>query len=126
MTQTQFSAGSVINLGGGNNLSGGGTPCPCDIGVEIGDPGIGMGDDFQTTTFTLSHITDSLDLSLFDGQDRGARLTSVGLPDGSRDGSSKLGGVVPEPTTGLLLGAGLGGLAFEGRRRRSSRASRER
>ena len=40
----------------------------------------------------------------------GVRLTSVGLPGGSREGSSKLG-VVTEPATMLLLGTGLVGLA---------------
>src|SRR5262249_9618748 len=29
----------VINLGKGNNMHGGGSPCPCDIGVAIGTPG---------------------------------------------------------------------------------------
>ena len=119
VTQTQFSANSVINLGGGNNLNGGGSPCPCDIGVEIGLSGIGGGDDFQTTTFTLSHTSESLDLSMFLGENVGARLTSVGLPGGSRGGSSKLGGMVPvpEPSTAVMLSTGLVGFAMAQRKR---------
>ena len=115
VTQAVFSASNVINLGGGNNLNGGGSPCPCDIGVEIGLPGIGMGDDIQTTVFTLSHATEDLDLSLFYEQSFGVRVTSVGLPGGSREGSSKLGGMlpVPEPSTGLLV---LSGLVFLAKR----------
>lgn len=107
VTETAISANSVINLGGGNNLNGGGSPCPCDVGVEIGNPGIGQGDDFQTTTFTLSHLTEGLDLSVFAGQDLGVRVMSVGLPGSSRNGSSKLFGTVPEPSTGALVGLAL-------------------
>lgn len=36
VTSSDFDANSVINLGGGSNLNGGGSPCPCDFGVEIG------------------------------------------------------------------------------------------
>lgn len=109
-------ANSVINLGGGNNLqSGPSSPCPCDLGFEFGTPGIGS-DDLQTTTFTLMHESVALDLSQFFGQLAGARLTSVGLPDSSREGSSKLG--IPEPTTLLLAATGLlGYLATRSRRR---------
>ena len=109
ITQATFDADAVINLGGGNNLNGGGTPCPCDLGVEIGTPGIGS-DDYQSVTFTLSHSTETLTTALFDGQDFGVRVMSVGSPNGGRGGSSKLSGVVPEPSTALLLGLGLAAL----------------
>ena len=103
-------SGSVINLGRGNNLNGGGSPCPCDIGVEFGSPGIGK-DDIDYTSFTISHSTESLSLSLFDDQLLGVRLTSVSVLDehtsDNREGSSKLYGVVPEPSTAVLVGLGL-------------------
>jgi hypothetical protein len=103
--------GSVINLGGGNNLNGGGTPCPCDVGVEIGTPGIGK-DDIQTTVLLISHSSVSLDLSDFADQAFGGRVASTGA---KRKGSSKLVGVVPEPGTALLLAFGVVGLALRPR-----------
>jgi len=116
ITDSVFDANAVINLGGGNNLNGGGTPCPCDLGLEIGSPGIGS-DDIQQVTFTLSHLTESLTVDLFDGEMFGVRATSVGSPNGSRNGSSKLAGVVPEPSTALLMGLGLAGLASRTQRK---------
>ncbi|MCR9094281.1 MAG: PEP-CTERM sorting domain-containing protein [bacterium] len=109
-----FAANDVINLRRGNNLNGGGSLCPCDLGLEIGSPGIGS-DDIQSVTFTLSHATESLSTSFLSGQAFGVRATSVGT-DGSREGSSKLVGVVPEPSTSLLLLMGLAGLAGSRRR----------
>jgi hypothetical protein len=119
VTSSQFSADGVINLGGGSNLQGGGSPCPCDLGIEIGSPGLGHGDDYQSVSFTLSHASLDLDVSLFQGQSFGVRATSVGDIDGSREGSSKLIGVVPEPSTALLALLGLSGLASIGRPRRA-------
>lgn len=106
-----FDANGVINLGRGSNLNGGGSPCPCDLGIEIGKPGIGRGDDFQSVMLTLSHVSEDLTAALFRDQQFGIRVTSVGSIDGSREGSSKLIGVVPEPTTATLMLLGLGGLA---------------
>ncbi|MDH3520030.1 MAG: PEP-CTERM sorting domain-containing protein [Myxococcales bacterium] len=105
VTSTSF--GDVINPGPGSNLHGGGTPCPCDFGVQIGTPGIGK-DDFRSVSFTLAHDTQMLSLSLFFGQDVGVRVSSA-----------KLSGVVPvpEPSTATLLGLGLGALALRARRR---------
>lgn len=110
VTSSAFSADNVINLGEGSNLNGGGSPCFCDIGIEFGSPGIGK-DDIQSVTFTLSHDSESLDISLFEDQDFGVRATSVGDAGGSRNHSSKLIGVVPEPSTAILMLLGLAGLA---------------
>lgn len=106
-----FDANGVINVGRGANLNGGGSPCPCDLGIEIGDPGVGRADDFQSVMLTLSHVSEDLTVALFRGQGFGIRVTSVGSVDGSRGGSSKLVGVVPEPSTATLMLLGLGGLA---------------
>jgi hypothetical protein len=113
ITSAQFLANGVTNLGKGSNLNGGGTPCPCDIGIEIGTPGIGR-DDFQSVSFTLSHASEMLDASFLNQQSFGVRVTSVGDPYGKRNGSSKLIGVVPEPTTAILMLLGLAGLTVVG------------
>lgn len=122
---TGFETGDVIDLGQGANLNGGGSPCPCDIGVLLGTPGIGK-DDIQSTSFVLSLATgDPLDLGMFTDQRVGVRVTSVGLDEKGRDGSSKLVGTlpdtvpVPEPSPALLTAIGLGVLSVAGRRLRS-------
>lgn len=115
---TQFATGSINSLGQGNNINPGG---PFEIGVEIGQQGLGRQgiDDIQSTTFTVAHSSQALTLAQFYNQDFGLRLQSVGLPGSNRNGSSKLGGTapgssqpVPEPgtivATGLFaLGVGL-------------------
>ena len=70
-----------------------------DGGVQFGTSGIST-DDIRSTTFTLSH--DNMDLTLSDLalQDFGARLTSVGTEDGTREDSLKLGGTAPEVPEG--------------------------
>jgi hypothetical protein len=113
VTSSQFLANEVINLGNGSNLKGGESPCPCDIGIEIGTAGIGK-DDFQSVTFTLMHKSESLDQSFLRKQEFGVRVTSVGEVDGGREGSSKLVGVVPEPSTAILMLLGLAGLTIVG------------
>lgn len=112
ITAKQFGpAGKVGTVGSSsNNLNGGGSTKLFDAGFEIGKEGIGKGDDFQSTTFTLSH-TQGLTLDQFYSQDFGVRLMSVGS---SRNDSSKLLGIssvkptlpkkVPEPTTIVALG----------------------
>lgn len=106
---TQFAAtGSINRLGQGNNINPGG---PFEIGVEIGQQGLGGGDDIQSTMFTVAHSSQALTLAQFSNQSFGLRLQSVGLPGSSREGSSKLGGkapgssqAVPEPGTIVATG----------------------
>jgi hypothetical protein len=108
----------VLNAGRGANLHGGGSPCPCDLGIELGSPGIGK-DDLASTYVVLSHADYDLNVSMFREQLVGVRVTSVGS-DGRRRGSSKTVGLVPvpEPSTAAFLFLGLAGLAFQGRRGR--------
>lgn len=111
VTSTSFLSNSVIDMGTGSNLIGSNSPCPCDLGVDLGTPGVGQ-DDLQTVSFTLSHSTEALDVSLLSGQSFGVRVSSIGnMGDDCRDGSSKVVGVVPEPGTALLIGLGLAGLS---------------
>jgi hypothetical protein len=118
VSSSSFLANAITAVGHGNNLNGGGSPCPCDVGVELGAPGIAR-DDLRTVTFTLSHATASLDMSFLASQEFGVRATSVGKGK-CRDGSSKLSGIlpVPEPGTALLIGLGLAGLSAAGTRSR--------
>jgi hypothetical protein len=113
-----FASGDVINLGHGSNLHGGGSPCPCNFGVEIGTPGLGT-DDIQTLTFTLAHESLMLELDMFFEQSVGLRVTSVELDGEGREGSAKLKGAlpIPEPSPASLLILGLCALALHVRRR---------
>ncbi len=86
VTDSQFRVNRVSNLGDGVNMNG--TQTNFDGGVEIGTSGIGR-DDIQSTTLTLSHDSADLTLDLFENQNFGVRLTSVGA---NRNGSSKLVG----------------------------------
>lgn len=105
---TDVERGGVINLGRGSNLHGGGTPCPCDLGIEIGEPGRNRG-SVHSTSFVISSRHGPLDISQFFEQAAGVRLS----PE-----SSKLAGTlpVPEPSTCWLLGCGLLALAQVRRR----------
>jgi hypothetical protein len=115
---TDFKVGDQINLRRGVNLNGGGTPCPCDLAIVFGSPGIGQ-NDIGFTEFSIAHDSEALSLALFAEQFAGARVTSVGEDyDGPREGSSKLVAMVPEPTTGVLLSLGLVALALPSRRSR--------
>ncbi len=109
VTGSQYGADSVNSLGGGVNTSGLGT---FDVGVKFGTSGIGS-DDIQSTTFFLSHSTLALSLDTFfasgasvaNGYVMAIRATSVGAPDGPREGSVKVPtgdptpGPDPEPTS---------------------------
>ena len=132
VTGFEFEDDGVINLHHGVNLNGGGSPCPCDIGVALGTPGTGR-DDIFSTTFVLDADA-PLVLDFFAGELLGVRVTSVGSADGfgdskddfkddPRNGSAKLVAVipdpivpVPEPSTAALVALGLGGLGYAGRR----------
>ena len=122
VTSSQFVANGVIDLGNGSNLHGGGTPCPCDIGVELGTPGIGK-DDINSTSFLL-RTNVPLSLAEFANQLVGVRVTSTGPDPLSRGGSAKLAGSlpdtvpVPEPNPALLTAIGLCALAYASRARR--------
>lgn len=136
-TEIQF---NVSNLGNGATVSPLG---PYEVGIEIGSSGIGA-DDYQLVTFSLSSGA-PITLADFstDPTDYAVRATSVGLPGGSRSGSSKLGGSdvclddeceepcvgpdcgggneepgVPEPVTASLALISAAGLALATRRRR--------
>lgn len=97
VTDEMYKIDGVSNTGGGNNVNGDivNEYGKFDVGVEIGTQGI-SNDDIQSTSFILSHDTESLSLADLELQDMAIRLTSVGDPDGARNGSLKLGGEVPE------------------------------
>ena len=98
ITDQAIGDNSVTTVGGNsNNLNGGGGQAnPFDIGLSIGNNGLRGGrDDFQVTTFTVSHNAIALSIDNFIGQQFGARFTSVENKDGARNGSSKLLGMAP-------------------------------
>ncbi len=68
-----------------------------NLGAEIGQQGIAKGDDYQTTTFTISG--NGLTLSAFTSQSVGVRMMSVGSPSGNRELSSKTLGTAPATVT---------------------------
>ena len=83
VTKFKLANNDVINLKNGVNLNGGGSPCPCDLGVALGTPGTGK-DDIFTTTFVLDAKAD-LVLDDFAGEVIGIRVTSVGDGDSKGD-----------------------------------------
>lgn len=80
---------TVINLGDGATMQGGGNGHIFDVGVEIGTSGIGKNDDIRETSFTVMGITYS-DIDFI--QEFGVRLTTVGIPT-ARTLSSKVVGL---------------------------------
>lgn len=88
ITQTRIGLNNVIDLGHGVSMKGA-VKTGFDIGIEFGSPGIGHGDDISgPVSFTLDAVND-LSLDALTHMQFGARLTSVGAPDGARGGSSK-------------------------------------
>jgi hypothetical protein len=121
VSEAVFAASSVIDLGQGANVNGGG-PCPCDLGVELGTPGMEK-DDIQLTSFVLSHESEDLGIGLFEGQTVMVRATSVG-DELAREDSVKMAAVVPEPAATALVGSALALLAVRRRAGRSPQPTR--
>ena len=96
VTDYQFNANNVRNLGNGANMNGSITNKgrAFDAGVEIGTQGIGK-DDIQNTSFVIQSPGEDLTLDDIGGQRFGVRLTSVGEIDGPREGSLKLSEIAP-------------------------------
>jgi hypothetical protein len=94
ITASKFGPAGTIDQVGSNSNNVNGGNYKFDAGLEIGRQGIGGGDDFQSTTFTLYHTSQALSLAQFSGQNFGARLMSVGSGN-NRNGSSKLAGQAP-------------------------------
>ncbi len=125
VTDQAYLANSVNNLGQGAVIKPMG---PFDAGVEFGTPGMGK-DDIQSTSFLLTHSSQSLALNSFFRKPVGinyitmaVRGTSVGPQGGLREGSSKTA-VIPEPASVLIwLSIGLSAmfLAQSSRRFRQS------
>ncbi|MBD0335694.1 MAG: PEP-CTERM sorting domain-containing protein [Cyanobacteria bacterium Co-bin13] len=98
----KFAANSVSEVGK-VKLQGEPTlnPCGstgCDGGIEIGQDGLKGGkDDYQSASWTFTRKDgQALTLADFEGMSWGIRATSVGTGN-SREGSTKLSGVVPKP-----------------------------
>ncbi len=83
---TGFDTNNVIDLGKGVNMQG--AASPFDVGLQFGNAGIGK-DDIQSTSFTLSNIDNNLTLDDIANVKFGARLTSIGVPVGSRYDTSE-------------------------------------
>ena len=89
ITQTKIGKNNILDLGNGANLNGA-VKGGFDIGIEFGYEGIGQGkyDVNGPVSFTLD-ATQDLTLEAISNMLFGARLTSVGVPGGQRNRSSK-------------------------------------
>lgn len=91
---TDRKTGDVIDLGKGANMRG--KADPFDAGIEFGGPRIGKGKgDIQQTSFTLTNTAGDLTLDNIAQVEFGARVTSIGEPDGEREESAKLTAIAP-------------------------------
>jgi hypothetical protein len=118
---TNVEKGDVRDAGNGTNLNGRGSPCPCDVGIQLGSPGRGS-DDVASTYVIVSHPDFELDLSMFRDQLVGVRVMAVGN-GGGHNGSTKTIALipVPEPQTASLMSLGLIAIAsLLGRRARAA------
>lgn len=106
----------------------GGAGASFDYGVNFGNGGGPSGNGtLQDATFTLSADQDLFLSSLnvlsptnnAGPVDFAAHFQSTMWAGDPGQDSETVGGVIPEPATGLLLAAGLGALGVRGRRRRS-------
>lgn len=89
-TDIRIGDDSIKDLGDGSNMNGLlGTDKGYDIGIEIGTSGIGK-DDIRSYSFTLDSTARDLSLSDLGNVDFAARLTSVGVMEGSRTDSAKI------------------------------------
>jgi len=96
VTDSDFDADNVDNLGGGVNVKGEviNEAGKFDGGVEIGTNGISK-HDIQSTSFTLSHDSQALTFEDFEDQAFAVRLTSVGEEEDCPD-QYILGDIPPE------------------------------
>jgi hypothetical protein len=93
VTDYHIERNNVIDLGHGANMHGA-VHEGFDVGVEFGRQGIGKDDVNGPVSFTLDGTQD-LTLDAISHMLFGARLTSVGAPDGHRSDSNKLTFVAP-------------------------------
>lgn len=102
-----------------------GSACPCDFGIKF------SAKTGTSVSFTLTHATQDLTIALFYGQDFAVQASNIRLEEDGARGRGRSRGVrhallegrmptpIPEPTTALLMGLGLGGLSLAGSRRRA-------
>lgn len=96
VTELQALDNPVIDLGNGANMNGAVSKTDAfDVGLEFGSAGIGRGDDIESAGFTPSNTAGNLTLDDIAQTLFGARLTSVGDPNGARNGSEKLTALAP-------------------------------
>lgn len=119
----RFDANDVGKAAKSRGLARPGSACPCDFGIRF------SARTGTTVTFTLTHETEALTIALFYGQAVSLQASNIRVEDGyRRNGKSHSMGIrksllegtfptpIPEPTTALLMGLGLAGLAHTGRR----------
>ncbi|MEZ4334864.1 MAG: PEP-CTERM sorting domain-containing protein [Myxococcota bacterium] len=119
----RFDANDVGKAAKSRGLGRPGSACPCDFGIRF------SAREGTSVTFTLTHDTEALTIALFYGQAVSLQASNIRVDDGyRRNGKSRSKGIrkavlegtfptpVPEPTTALLMGLGLAGLAYTGRR----------